>query len=76
MPKEVEFVMNVAEQFEQVLTGDQTRELGNFESSSGVEPASSTQQLLDELLGRFEDDDSPVYLAHALTPGFHADSEE
>jgi hypothetical protein len=74
VPKEVELVMNVVEQFGQVLTGDRTREL--VESSSGVEPASSTQQLLDELLGRFEDDDSPIFLAHALTSEFCFDSGE
>ncbi len=76
MPKEVELVMNALEQFGQVLTVDQARELVDFDSSSGVEPASSTQQLLDELLGRLEDDDSPMFLAHALTSGFYADSEE
>jgi hypothetical protein len=68
--------MNAAEQFEQVVTGDPARELFDFESTSGVEPASSTQQLLDELLGRFEDDDSPMLLAHALTSEFCADSGE
>jgi hypothetical protein len=76
VPKEVELVMNAVEQFGQVLTGSQSQELVDFESSSGVEPASSTQQLLDELLGRFEDDDSPMFPVHALTPEFCFDFVE
>jgi hypothetical protein len=37
---------------------------------------SSTHQLLDELLGRFEEDDSPVLSAHGLTSEFYADSDQ
>jgi hypothetical protein len=65
--------MNVAEELEQVLTLDQTERLVDFDSSPVVEGSSSTQQLLDELLGRFDDDDSPTFLAHDLTAEFFTD---
>jgi hypothetical protein len=44
----------------------------DFDSS----PVASTQQLLDELLGRFEDDGSSMFLTHGLAPDFCADSDE
>ena len=66
--------MNVAEELEQVLTLDQTERLVDFDSSPVVEGSTSTQQLLDELLGRFEEDGS--FQAHGHTPEFCLDSED
>jgi hypothetical protein len=68
--------MNAVEELEEVLTLDQAQELVDFHPTSAVEGGSSTQQLLDELLGRFEEDDSPMFLAHGLTPEFYAGSDE
>ena len=68
--------MNVVEELEEVLTLDQAQVLADFDPSPAVEGGSSTQHLLDELLGRFEEDDSAAFLAHGLTPEFHADSDE
>jgi hypothetical protein len=68
--------MNFVEELEEVLTLDQAQELADFDSGAAVEGRSSTQQLLDELLGRLEEDDSPMFLAHALTPEFHTESDE
>jgi hypothetical protein len=68
--------MNVVEELEQVLTLDQAQRLVDFDPTPAVERGSSTQQLLDELLGRFEEDDSPMFLAHGLTPEFYADPDE
>ncbi|MGA8736845.1 MAG: hypothetical protein WB558_23210 [Terriglobales bacterium] len=67
--------MNFVEDFEQLLTLDQAERLVDFDSSQSLERASSTQQLLDELLGRFEDDGLPIFL-HGPRPGLHADSDE
>ena len=66
--------MNGVQELEEVLTLDQAQQLLDCDSAT-VEGASSTQQLLDELLGRFEDDDSPVFLMN-LTPEFSVDSDE
>jgi hypothetical protein len=68
--------MNAVEDFEQVLTLDQAEQFADFDSSPAVDGASSTQQLLDELLGRFEDDGSPMFLTHGLAPDFCTDSDE
>jgi hypothetical protein len=68
--------MNAVEELEEVLTLDQAQVLADFDPSPAVEAGSATQQLLDELLGRFEEDDSPLFLAHGLTPEFCADSDE
>jgi hypothetical protein len=67
--------MNAVEELEEVLTLDQAQRLVDFDSPT-IERASSTQQLLDELLGRFEDDDSPIFLMNSLTPEFCGDSDE
>jgi hypothetical protein len=48
--------MNGVEELEEVLTLDQAQGLVDFNIPT-IERASTTQQLLDELLGRFEDDD-------------------
>ena len=68
--------MNAVEDFEQVLTLDQAEQFTDFDSSPAVDGASSTQQLLDELLGRFEDDGSPMLLTHGLASDFCTDSDE
>jgi len=68
--------MNAVEELEEVLTLDQARQLIAFNSSPVVEGPSSTQQLLDELLGRFEDDDSSTVLGHGPTSEFYPDSDE
>lgn len=67
--------MNVLEEIETVPTLDQAQQLVDIDPTP-PERNSSTQQLLDELLGRFEEDDSPMFAAHGLTPEFHADSDE
>jgi len=64
--------MNAVEDFEQGLTVGQAQRLVDFDSS----PVASTQLLLDELLGRFEDDGSPMFLTHGLAPDFCTDSDE
>jgi len=64
--------MNAVEDFEQVLALDQAEQFADFDSSPVVDGASSTQQLLDELLGRFEDDSLPMF----LTPEVCLDSDE
>jgi hypothetical protein len=65
--------MNAVEDLEQVLTLDQAEQFADFDSSPAVDGASSTQQLLDELLGRFEDDSSPT---HGLPLDFCTDRNE
>jgi hypothetical protein len=67
---------NAVEDLEQALTLDHAQELIGFELVPVVEAPSSTQQLLDEMLGRFEDDGSPMFSPHGLTPEFCADSDE
>jgi hypothetical protein len=68
--------MNPVEELEDALTLDQAQELADFDSGIAVERGSSTQQLLDDLLGRLEDDDSPMFMEHGLTPEFYADSDQ
>ncbi len=68
--------MNAVEALEEVLTADQAQQLIGSDPGPVVEAPSSTQQLLDELLGRFEDDDSSMVLAHGLMPEFCTDSDE
>ena len=68
--------MNAVEELEQVLTRDQAQRLVDFDLSPAVEGSSSTQQLLDDLLGRFDEDDLPTFVAPGLTPEFYADSDE
>jgi hypothetical protein len=66
--------MNGVQELEEALTLDRAQGLVDFDSPT-IERASSTQQLLDELLGRFEDDDSPVFRM-SLMPEFPFDSDE
>ena len=68
--------MNAVEELEEVLTLDQAQELADFDSSIAAGGASSTQQLLDDLLGLFEEDDSETFVAHGLTSEFYPDSDE
>ena len=63
-------------ELEKVLTLDHIQELIAFEPGPVVEASSSTQELLDELLGRFEDDGSPMFPPQGLTPEFCADFDE
>ena len=72
----MESVMNAFEELEQSLTVDQAQELIDCDSVPEIEGPNSTQQLLDEMLGRFEDDDSPMLLACGVTPELYADSDE
>jgi hypothetical protein len=72
----MESVMDAVEELEQALTLDQAQRLADFDSSLAVGGNWSTQRLLDELLGRFEEDDSPTFLAHVLTSEFYLDSDE
>jgi hypothetical protein len=67
--------MNAVEELGEVLTLDQAQGLVDVDSPT-IERASSTQQLLDELLGRFEDDDPPAFLMNGLAPEFSAGSDE
>lgn len=73
---EVELAMNAVEELEPLLTLDQARCLADFDPPVPADAASSTQQVLDDLLGRFEDDDSTMLLAHGLTLELYADSDE
>ena len=68
--------MNVFEELEQSVTRDQAQQLIDCDSVPKVDGPNSTQQLLDEMLGRFEDDDSTMLLAHGLSSELHADSDE
>ena len=68
--------MNAVEELGPVLTLDQARCLSDFDPTLAVEGSSSTQQLLDDLLGCFEDDDSTLLLAHGLTLELYADCDE
>jgi hypothetical protein len=68
--------MTVVEELEEILTPDQAHRLADSHLVSVAEKASPTQQLLDELLGRFEEDDSPVFVAQGLTTELYADSDD
>ena len=68
--------MNAFEELEQSVTPDQAQHLIDCDSVPKVDGPNSTQQLLDEMLGRFEDDDSTMLPAHGLSSELHADSDE
>jgi hypothetical protein len=68
--------MNAVEELEQVLTLDQAKGFAGFDSGAAPRGGSPTQQLLDELLGRLEEDDSPMFLAQGPTPELYADPDE
>jgi hypothetical protein len=65
--------MDVVEELEEVNILDHGQRLADLDPDP---EGSSTQQLLDELLGRFEEDDSHTFLAQGPTPEFYADSDE
>ena len=68
--------MSAVEEVETILTPGQPHPVADFRAKPCGEGATGTQQLLDELLGRFEDDDSTMLLAHGPTPEFYVDSDE
>jgi hypothetical protein len=68
--------MDAVEELESVLTLDQAQGLADVAYPPVLERGSTTQQLLDELLGCFDDDDSPMFLAHGLSGEFHLETEE
>jgi hypothetical protein len=68
--------LNAVAEFSEALTLDHPEHSVDFESTRAVDGVSSTQRLLDELLGRFDDDSSPMFLAHDCTPEFCVDSDE
>ena len=61
---------------EEAPTLDQARRLTECNLPRSPEAAAATQQLLDELLGRFEDDDSPPFLRSACMNEFSATFDE
>jgi hypothetical protein len=65
--------MNAVEEAPTLNQAQRLTEL-NLPRSAGA--AAATQQLLDELLGRFEDDDSPAVLRSACINEFSAASDE
>jgi len=73
---EAESFMDAVEALEAVLTLDQAERLAEFDRTPDAHEVSSTQQLLDELLGRFEEDDSPTLRARGLMSEFYADSDQ
>jgi hypothetical protein len=61
------------EELERLLTLDQVEGPAGSADAHGH---SSTHHLLDELLGRFEEDDSPILSARGLTSEFYADLDQ
>ena len=69
--------MNVVEGLEEVPTLDLAQDIADVHPSQSVEADSPTQQMLDDLLGRLEEeDDSPIFLARGLTHELYADLDE
>jgi hypothetical protein len=68
--------MNVVEELETLLTLDQAEGLADSDPTPVTERGVSTQQLLDELLGRFDDDDSLMFSTLDLRPELHSDSDK
>jgi len=67
--------MNVFEELEQSLTSGQAQLLSDLNPSE-MEPSSSTQRLLDEMLGLFEDDDSTMLITYLIKPDLYTDSDD
>jgi len=61
---------------EEAPTLNQAQRLTELNLPRSPEAAAATQQLLDELLGRFEDDDSPPFLRSGCTADFSLASDE
>lgn len=55
---------------------EELEEVVDLDPRPFIDEGSSTQQLLDDLLGRFEDDDSPMLPAHGLRIDSFAGSAE
>lgn len=68
--------MNAFEELEQALAPEQAQSLDDLNLSAEIECSDSTQKLLDEMLGLFEDDDSTMLLAHGINPELYAGSDE
>jgi hypothetical protein len=65
--------MDAVEELDQARTLNQITRLADFDSTID---AASTQQLLDELLGRCEDDDSTRLPAYCFAPESYAGCNE
>jgi len=68
--------MNAVGELGQTLTFERAQRLGDFDPSPAADMGSSTQQLLDELIGVFEEDDSPMFPGHSLPFESYADFDE
>jgi hypothetical protein len=68
--------LNAVAEFSEALTLDHPEYSVDFESSRAVDGVSSTQRLLDELLGSFDDDSSPTFPTYGYTVEFFVDSDE
>ena len=66
--------MNPVEELEAILTLDQAHEF--LDADSSVDRGLSTQQLLDDLLGRFDEDDALMLIANGAVTDFAIDSDE
>ena len=66
--------MDAVGELEESLSLDQAQGLADYDS--GEARGSSTQQLLDDLLGRFDEDESAMFLADGPKPEFYSDSDE
>jgi hypothetical protein len=64
------------EDIEKALTLDQAHTLADFDSSSAIRVSTSTQRLLDDLLGRLEVDDSAICLTHSFISELDANFDE
>ena len=71
----MESAVNSFEELEQAVTSDQAQLLCDLNPSE-MEPSNSTQRLLDEMLGLFEDDDSTMLLTHLIKPDLYTDSDD
>jgi hypothetical protein len=68
--------LNAVAEFSEALTLDLAERPVDFESTRAVDGVSSTQRLLDELLGSFDDDSSPTSPTYGYTAEFCVDSDE
>lgn len=59
--------MKVVEEFDKLLTCEQPQRSVDFASHEATAGTRFTQQLLDDLLGRLEDDDSLAFLPNSYT---------
>lgn len=68
--------MNAFEELEQAIAPEQAQLLDDLNLSAEIECSNSTQKLLDDMLGLFEDDDSTMLRAHGINPELYAGSDE